>query len=234
MTSPQHAPQPILVRPRVERFAILLLILVVIAVAIASIAFIRAGNAERDARHQRAAKVGVAQALGTANSSLTRNGLQPVATPTAAGPLPTVTITLSGKPGPPGPGPSSSQIELALASYCGPALTRCKGSPTAAQVAQAIASYCGPDGKCRGPAGPSGPAGNNGQSATADQVAAGLATYCGAHNQCAGPAGPAGPSGSNGQDGQPPVSWTYTDLLGQHTCSRTDPFDRAAPTYTCS
>jgi hypothetical protein len=44
-----------------------------------------------------------------------------------------------------------------------------------------------------------------------------------------------GKDGSDGQDGQPPVSWTYTDALGmQHTCTRTDPFDPASPTYACS
>jgi len=53
-----------------------------------------------------------------------------------------------------------------------------------------------------------------------------------------GPAGPAGTDGATGPagaDGQPPVSWTYTDMLGiSHTCTRTDPFDANAPTYTCN
>jgi uncharacterized protein HemX len=43
------------------------------------------------------------------------------------------------------------------------------------------------------------------------------------------------PTVINGQNGQPPVSWTYTDALGfSHTCGRTDPFDASAPTYTCN
>lgn len=50
-----------------------------------------------------------------------------------------------------------------------------------------------------------------------------------------GPTGPAGPAGANGADGQPPYSWTYTDELGtEYYCTRTQSFDPAHPTYTCS
>lgn len=50
-----------------------------------------------------------------------------------------------------------------------------------------------------------------------------------------GQTGATGPPGADGTDGQPPLSWTYTDALGlQHTCSRVDGFDPNAPRYTCS
>lgn len=49
-----------------------------------------------------------------------------------------------------------------------------------------------------------------------------------------GATGATGQQGAPGADGQPPVSWTFNDALGfQRTCVRTDPFDPAAPTYTC-
>lgn len=143
------------------------------------------------------------------------------------------------------------QIEQAVALYCQSAV--CGTGPSAAQVAQAVASYCDSNGKCAGPSGPSGivgpsgapgtagpqgatgpqgPAGVDGANATAQQVADAVATYCSEHNGCAGPVGPPGPAGL---PGEPPVSWTYQDILGgQHSCTRTDPFDPAAPTYRCS
>ena len=104
-----------------------------------------------------------------------------------------------------------------------------------------------------------------GKSATDDQVLNSVIAYCALRNGCEGPpsliAGPSGTNGANGLDsttpgpqgppgadsmvpgpqgapgdpGQPPVSWTYDDVLGMtHTCTRTDPFDASAPTYTCN
>lgn len=61
----------------------------------------------------------------------------------------------------------------------------------------------------------------------------------GADSTIPGPAGANGADGAPGADGQPPLSWTfpYTDELGKtttYTCTRSDPFDPSAPTYTCS
>lgn len=270
MTNAEHAVEakPTL-RPRTERTLVVFGFLLVLAVVLAALALYYGRKANNRSEHYKDSKVAAVQALGSANSSLTKAGLQPVPTPTAAGPAPTVTVTPSASPqrgaaGAPGPGPSSAQIQIAVTSYC--AASRCGTGPTAAQVAQAVATYCRSDGRCRGPAGKtasgspgadgkdgtdgaagaSGAPGAPGESATADQVAAAVSTYCGAHNQCAGPAGSDGTSatgapgspgapGASGAPGEPPVSWTYTDSLGdEHTCSRTDPFDASAPTYTCS
>jgi len=76
----------------------------------------------------------------------------------------------------------------------------------------------GEDGK-DGPAGPPGPAGTNGTDGAAGATGA------------TGPAGPAGPSGA---PGEPPMSWTFDWLGFTYACTRTDPFDAAAPTYECN
>jgi hypothetical protein len=147
----------------------------------------------------------------------------------------------------PGPPPSPAEVVQAVTTYC--TLHVCGTPPSAGVVAQAISTYCQANGGCRGSTGVGAP-GSPGQSVTADQVAAGVASYCTAHNQCQGPAGASGAAGQNGtdgaagapgaagtdgHDGAPPVAWTYTDPIGmQHTCTRTDPFDPAAPTYQCS
>lgn len=257
MTDPKHTDKPIIIRPRVEKFAVAALVLVVIAVTIAAVALVRASSAERDAHRQASAKQGVVQALATANSSLTKNGLAPVATPTEAGPAPTVTKTVTQPiTGAQGPGPSADQIQIALTAYCA-TRNQCFRPPSANQVAAAVATYCDVHGKCQGSPGASGKAGTSGppgasgapgtagQNATTEQVADAVSTYCSTHNQCQGAPGSPGPSGMNGADGssgapgQPPYSWTWTttDALGgqhDHTCTRSEPFDASAPTYTCS
>lgn len=108
-----------------------------------------------------------------------------------------------------------------------------------------------------GPSGSSGTNGRDGRDATSAQIAQGVAEYCLAHTSCTGPpgrdgtngkdgvpgpAGADGAAGANGADGapglpgtpgapgEPPVSWTTAD--GEF-CSRTTPFDPAAPTYSC-
>jgi len=44
-----------------------------------------------------------------------------------------------------------------------------------------------------------------------------------------------GLNGANGAPGEPPVSWTWVSTSGlTRVCTRTDPFDPTAPTYTCS
>lgn len=46
--------------------------------------------------------------------------------------------------------------------------------------------------------------------------------------------GAPGPAGPDGTPGQPPLSWTWSDARDTYTCTRTDPFDPASPTYTCA
>lgn len=251
--------------PRTERTLKLFGVMLVAVAVLAAVALWYGQRADQRSQDYKDSKTAAVQALGTANSSLTRAGLPPVPTPTVAGPAPTVTVTRSPDSGPAGPtgatgpGPSQVQIQNAVASHC--AAVKCGSPPTPAQVAQAVATYCRSDGRCRGPSGPSGAIGTPGksgppgspgapgQNATADQVADAVATYCAAHDDCRGeqgssgeqgPSGPAGapgsagPTGAPGDDGQPPISWTYTDALGRdHTCTRTDPFDASAPTYSC-
>lgn len=226
---------------RMSLYERLILALVAIVSMVAGLALYYGHNADERSQRNAAGKQAAVQALGTANTSLARNGLSPVPTPTVAGPAPTVTVT-KNIAGPAGPGPSQAQIAVAVAAYCSTA--QCGSGPTAAQVAQAVATFCGRNGECRGPSGqsvtgPAGPAGATvtgppGQNATADQVASAVATYCDAHNQCAGPAGQDA-TGAPGADGQPPLSWTYTDALSiEHTCRRTEDFNPGAPTYTCN
>lgn len=83
-----------------------------------------------------------------------------------------------------------------------------------------------------GPQGPAGEAGESGATgAQGDPGPSGAQGPAGA----SGPAGPAGATGPAGADGQPPLSWTYTDALGlSYICTRTDPFDPAVPTYSCA
>lgn len=97
------------------------------------------------------------------------------------------------------------------------------------QVARQVDIYCDIRVECEGPPGVDGTDGVNGtDGATGPQGPQG-------DTGPAGQAGADGTNGTNGADGQPPVSWTYTDDLGiTHTCTRTDPFDPTAPTYTCS
>ena len=81
--------------------------------------------------------------------------------------------------------------------------------------------FAGPPG-ATGPAGDTGGAGAPGADGSPGQPGAD------------GAPGAPGAPGTPGADGQPPLSWTYTDaLLITHTCTRTDPFDATAPTYTC-
>lgn len=102
----------------------------------------------------------------------------------------------------------------------------------------------------KGDPGNSGPQGVPGRPPTSEEISTAVRAYCSVFNGCMGPQGsagsngangadgapgPAGPAGADGAPGQPPASWTFTDRLGmQHSCTRTDPFDPAAPTYTCS
>jgi hypothetical protein len=55
-------------------------------------------------------------------------------------------------------------------------------------------------------------------------------------NGADGANGTNGTNGADGAPGQPPTSWTEPGLLPGTTitCTRTDPFDASAPTYTCN
>lgn len=124
-------------------------------------------------------------------------------------------------PGPPGvAGPPGPQGDQGPPGPPGP-----KGDPGAAG-APGLLGATGPAGApgLPGEAGEQGPAGEPGADGPAGPQ---------------GEPGPAGPQGERGEPGvagpagSPPVSWTYTDILGTHTCTRNDPFDPASPTYTC-
>jgi len=44
-----------------------------------------------------------------------------------------------------------------------------------------------------------------------------------------------GRDGTDGAPGEPPFSWTWVSTSGlSRTCNRTEPFDKTAPTYTCT
>lgn len=83
-----------------------------------------------------------------------------------------------------------------------------------------------------GPAGAPGPAGVPGEAgadgAPGPQGVPGPSGVDGAP----GAVGPPGPSGAAGA---PPVGWVWTDPLGiEYSCTRTTPFDPAAPRYECA
>lgn len=93
----------------------------------------------------------------------------------------------------------------------------------------------------RGDTGPTGVAGLLG--ATGGVGSAGLNGSSGADGTAGstgadgstGPAGATGSDGTVGAAGQPPMSWTFTTTPGgDQTCTRTDPFDPASPTYSCT
>jgi hypothetical protein len=125
--------------------------------------------------------------------------------------------------------------------------------PTAGEVQEQVAAYCGVRLDCRGKAGAAsilpGPAGPIGPASTVPGVA-GADGSDGAPGTTGtvGAAGSPGTPGADGADGAPgaasttpgptgeaPVSWTFTDTTDtQHECTRTEPYDPAAPTYSCA
>lgn len=118
-----------------------------------------------------------------------------------------------GPPGPPGPtgptGPTGPQGAPGLVGDTGPAGVPGLPGPVGDQGPAGPAGEPGTPGES-GPAGPAGPQGEQGAQ------------------------GPPGEPGAPGQNGAPPASWTYTDLLGEHTCSRDADSPDSAPTYTCA
>lgn len=116
-----------------------------------------------------------------------------------------------GDSGPPGRAPTTEEVASSVAVYCS-TRTDCQGSPGAPSTipgATGEAGTNGQDSTVPGPVGPTGPASTT--------------------------PGPKGDTGTTGDDGEPAVSWTFsTTPGGEQTCSRTEPFDPAAPTYACA
>lgn len=108
-------------------------------------------------------------------------------------------------------------------------------SATTEQIAYSVSVYCSTRTDCEGtPGAPStipgadGTDGMNGQ----DSTVPGPVGPMGPASTIPGPKGDTGDAGSNGE---PPMSWTFsTTPGGEQTCSRTEPFDPAAPTYACA
>ena len=145
------------------------------------------------------------------NAQLRENGIEPE-TPSpeiVAQSGPVGATGAQGAPGDRGPGPTEAQVFGAVRDFCDTPQVPCKGDTGATGAPGA--TVVGPAGAPGDSViGPQGPKGDPGESIT-------------------GPPGPAG------VPGEPPVSWTYTDMLGiEHTCTRTDPFDASAPTYICN
>ena len=141
------------------------------------------------------------------NQQLRDNGINP-ATPTPAQVAKDGAVGAQGDKGDRGPGPTDAQVLYGIQQYC--SVQNCRGETGATGAAGAPGSPGANGDSITGPQGPKGDPGDPGESIT-------------------------GPAGTNGANGQPPFSWTYTDKLGgSHTCTRTDPFDPAQPTYQCN
>lgn len=173
------------------------------------------------------------------------------ATPVVAAPAPIAgPAGAPGAAGPAGPGPTQQQIDYAVTRYFAdhppgdtPAIVATQVAayltanppppgrpPTPAEIAAATSDYLSAHAaQFQGVPGPAGQQGNPGQNATDAQVQDAVAAYCSTHNGCAGS------PGTNGKDGQPPVSWVATAPDGStETCTRSNNFDPANPTYDCT
>lgn len=161
------------------------------------------------------------QQLRASNDELRARGQAPVASP---GPAPSssdalvaaaTARVLAALPQAPTTAQIGQMIALAVAAQPVP-------GPTSAQLSTAVAGYLAanpPPAGVQGERGDQGPKGDPGPPPTALQINDAVAAYLAAN--------PPVP-------GQPPLRWTYNDALNaQRTCVRDDPFDPAAPTYTC-
>jgi len=133
--------------------------------------------------------------------------------------------------------------KTAVAEYCAAPNHPCRGADGATPNFDLIVDAV----VARIPTPKNGTDGQNGANATAAQVASAVAAYCGQANEpCRGATGEKGEKGDpppcmaeasqcRGADGQPPAGWTTSYSDGStETCSRADPFDPAAPHYTCT
>jgi len=85
-----------------------------------------------------------------------------------------------------------------------------------------------------GAPGPAGPKGDPGRDGRDGRDGAEGALGSSGTPGTVGPQGPQGPAGVDGSAGEPPASWRFTYLFTTYECTRSTPFDAAAPTYTCN
>jgi len=222
---------------RIAIFGVVLAVVVSVSVAVAALLFAQ-GAASRvaDERVARVASEQQAQAdraktaeniasLQDANRQLAERGQAPVAAP-AAGDTDQAALVAA----------TTARVLAALPKYptaqdLAPVIASVVASqpigPTTAQLSTAIADYAranpAPQGE-RGPTGDQGPKGDTGDAGrppTAEEIQTAVDAELAAN-----------PEKYRGPAGKPPASWTYTDLLGSHTCTRAGGSDDAA-TYTC-
>lgn len=111
--------------------------------------------------------------------------------------------------------------------------------PTAEEVSSSVAAYCLIRLDCVGAAGPAGPVAPALIPIDGEDGTDGTDGAAGADSTTPGPVGATGADsivpGPTGPTGEPPASWAYTDPAGvRYDCTRTAPFDPAAPTYQCA
>jgi len=163
--------------------------------------------------------------LQDANRQLTERGQAPVAAP-APGDTDQAALVAA----------TTAQVLAAMPKYptlqdLAPVIAAVVASqpmgPTMAQLSTAVADYLranpaprGEQGQA-GDQGPKGETGDPGRPPTADEIRAAVDAELAAN-----------PEKYRGPAGKPPASWTYSDLLGSHTCTRAGGPDDAA-TYTC-
>lgn len=159
-----------------------------------------------------------------------------------------VTAYLVANPPPPGPAgdegqpgrpPTPDETFVAVSAVC--ANDACDGRPglngtdgddappvTDEKILAQLAQYCDARGECRGAAGLSAY-----QLAVAEGFSGTLTEWLASLQ---GPKGSDGKDGAKGEPGEPVLSWTQPGPLPgtTETCTRTDPFDPAAPTYECA
>jgi len=147
-------------------------------------------------------------------------------------------IGLTGAAGRP---PTAGEVQEQVAAYCGVRLD-CRGQAGATSTVPGPVGAIGPTSTVPGVAGADGSDGATGTAGTVG--ASGSPGTPGAD----GANGTNGSDGTDGADGAPgaasttpgptgeaPVSWTFTDTTDtQHKCTRTEPYDPAAPTYSCA
>jgi hypothetical protein len=198
-------------RTIMERVVGVVAVLLLAALVLIGLTIINDRDAAQDTTEDLATRVRTAcQSGGSAAAELERTGACRRAEAVPAAPGPRGETGGQGERGPAGPtGPKGDPGAAGAPGLVG---------DTGAQGPAGLPGASGPEGEAGGQ-GDKGDPGDDGAACTPDIPA------CRGDKGDPGVAGPAG---------EPPVSWTYTDLLGEHTCSRTDPFDPAAPTYTCT
>lgn len=141
---------------------------------------------------------------------------------------------------------SDARFDDLLSSYreltrdCDVAADCVTDAPSVAEVTNGAPGDRGPSGRDgrdgdMGLPGQAGQPGQDGTPGTPGRDGADGTNGTNGTDGAAGQPGAPGAQGPSGSDGQPPLSWTYTDAFGlSFTCTRTTPFDPAAPTYQCA